>query len=358
MESNGVITGNTMPPKDDPELQKLRKELDDMMKKIKEEQDKVADKTLQDICGDMADAPKVRLTTKKLLKGHINKVNSVHFSGDSRHAVTGSLDGKLIIWDTWTGNKVQVIPLRSSWVMSVAFAPSGNYVACGGMDNMCTIYDLNNRDSTGAAKIVRELLGYEGFLSSCRFLDDKTIITGSGDMKICLWDLEAGKRSLEFEAHSGDVVSISLSPDSKTYITGSVDKSCRLWDLRDEKPKQTFFGHTSDVNSVCFHPSGYAFATGSEDKTSRMFDIRSDQNVATYCPPNSTSGFTSCGLSFSGRYVLCGSDDSSVHIWDTLKNQHNGCLTGHENRITSLSVAGNGMAVATCSWDNNVRVWV
>lgn len=28
-------TGNTMPPKDDPELQKLRKELDDMMKKIK-----------------------------------------------------------------------------------------------------------------------------------------------------------------------------------------------------------------------------------------------------------------------------------------------------------------------------------
>lgn len=60
-----------------------------------------------------------------------------------------------------------------------------------------------------------------------------------------------GKRSLEFEAHSGDVVSISLSPDSTSYITGSVDKSCRLWDLRDDKPKQTFFGHTSDVNSVC-----------------------------------------------------------------------------------------------------------
>jgi WD40 repeat protein len=35
-----------------------------------------------------------------------------------------------------------------------------------------------------------------------------------------------------------------------------------------------------------------------------------------------------------------------------------GCLAGHENRITSLSVAGNGMAVATCSWDQNVRVWV
>ena len=52
------------------------------------------------------------------------------------------------------------------------------------MDNMCTVYDVNNRDATGAAKIVRELAGYEGFLSSCRFLDDSKILTGSGDMKM------------------------------------------------------------------------------------------------------------------------------------------------------------------------------
>lgn len=74
--------------------------------------------------------------------------------------------------------------MRSAWVMSVAFSESGNFVACGGMDNMCTVYDLNNRDSSGCAKIVRELAGYEGFLSSCRFLDDGHILTGSGDMKM------------------------------------------------------------------------------------------------------------------------------------------------------------------------------
>ncbi|XP_067005012.1 guanine nucleotide-binding protein subunit beta-2 isoform X2 [Anabrus simplex] len=346
-----------MPPKD-PELIQMRKELEDLINKLKDEQKKMADTTIDAVCESVADAPKVRLVTKKLLKGHINKVNSIHFSGDSRHCVTGSLDGKLIIWDTWTGNKVQVIPLRSSWVMSVAFAPSGNFVACGGMDNMCTVYDLNNRDSTGAAKIVRELMGYEGFLSSCRFIDDNTLITGSGDMKICVWDLDNGKKSLEFNAHSGDVVSISLNPDMKTYVTGSVDRTCKHWDLREDKCKQTFFGHEADVNSVCFHPSGFSFATGSEDKTARLYDIRSDQQIAEYLPPNKTSGFTSCGLSLSGRFLFCGSDDTSVHIWDTLKVQHNATLSGHENRITSLSVAGNGMAVATCSWDNNVRVWV
>ncbi|BES87509.1 unnamed protein product [Nesidiocoris tenuis] len=345
-----------MPPKDE-ETIKLRKELEDLIKKCQEDQAKVADCKLSEKCADVAAAPKLRLTTKKLLKGHINKVNSVHYAGDSRHTVTGSLDGKLIIWDTWTGNKVQVIPLRSAWVMSVAFAKSGNFVACGGMDNMCTVYDVNNRDGSGASKITRELLGYEGFLSSCRFLDDMTLITGSGDMKICIWNLESGAKNLEYEAHAGDVVSISLHPDQSSFLTGSVDKTCKLWDIRDGKCQQTFFGHTADVNSVCFHPNGFNFVTASEDKTARLYDIRSDQELATFESPAGNPGFTSCGLSLSGRFIFCGSDDGKVHIWDTLTTQHDGILAGHENRITSLCVAPNGLGVSTCSWDNNVRVW-
>lgn len=70
-------------------------------------------------------------------------------------------------------------------------------------------------------------------------------------MSSCIWDLEANKKTTDFEAHAGDVVSISLSPDGNTYVTGSVDKTCKLWDLREEKAKQIFFGHEADVNSVC-----------------------------------------------------------------------------------------------------------
>ncbi|XP_045469943.1 guanine nucleotide-binding protein subunit beta-2 [Harmonia axyridis] len=348
-----------MPPKNDPELVALRKELEDLYNNLKEEQKKVADTALEKECESLSDVPKIKITTKKLMKGHLNKVNSVHYSGDSRHCVTGSLDGKLIIWDTYTGNKMQIIPLRSAWVMSVAYASSGNFVACGGMDNMCTVYDLNNRDSSGVAKMVRELAGYDGFLSSCRFLDDKHLITGSGDMKLCKWDLETGRKLSDVIAHNGDVVSISLGPEgSNMFVTGSVDKTCRLWDVRDQKqPKQTFFGHEADVNSVCFHPSGYAFVTGSEDKSARMFDIRADQQIALYKPPTPNSAFTCCALSLSGRILMCGSDDHNVHMWDTLKNQHNGTLSGHENRITSISVAANGIAMASCSWDQMVRVW-
>lgn len=345
-----------MAPKD-PDSDILKAELDEIIQKCQEDQKRKADVKLEEVTAQLSDIPKCRLGSNKILKGHLNKVNSVHFSGDSRHAVSGSLDGKLIIWDTWTGNKVQIIPLRSAWVMTVAYAESGNFVACGGMDNQCTVYDMKNRDSMGAAKITRELLGYEGFLSCARFINDSTLITGSGDRKVCVWDLEANKRKQEFEAHNGDVCTLSLAPDLNTYVTGSVDRTCKLWDIREPNCKQVFYGHQEDINAVCYHPGGYAFVTASEDKTARLYDLRADQELAKYTSPTGDHSFTCCGLSISGRLLFCGSD-KNVHMWDILKVQHNGILSGHENRITSLSVSPNGMAMCTSSWDNFLRVWV
>lgn len=55
---------------------------------------------------------------------------------------------------------------------------------------------------------------------------------------------------------------------------------------------------------------------------------------------------------------MCGADDSDIHVWDTLKTSHLGVLKSHENRVTSICMAPNGMALASCSWDQFVKVWV
>jgi hypothetical protein len=70
--------------KEDPEVTALKQELNELIAKCKEEQEKQKDVKLDETCADMADPPKCRLASKKVLKGHINKVNSIHFAGDSR----------------------------------------------------------------------------------------------------------------------------------------------------------------------------------------------------------------------------------------------------------------------------------
>uniref|UniRef100_A0A8C3H9D7 G protein subunit beta 2 n=1 Tax=Chrysemys picta bellii TaxID=8478 RepID=A0A8C3H9D7_CHRPI len=236
-----------------------------------------------------------------------------HGLSPPRLLVSASQDGKLIIWDSYTTNKVHAIPLRSSWVMTCAYAPSGNYVACGGLDNICSIYSLKTRE--GNVRVSRELPGHTGYLSCCRFLDDNQIITSSGDTTCALWDIETGQQTTTFGGHSGDVMSLSLAPDARSFVSGACDASIKLWDVRDSMCRQTFTGHESDINAVC---------------------SRGGLGART---PGFSPG--------SGRGVGAGAHPSPPA----------GVLAGHDNRVSCLGVTDDGMAVATGSWDSFLKIW-
>jgi WD40 repeat protein len=61
-------------------------------------------------------------------------------------------------------------------------------------------------------------------------------------------------------------------------------------------------------------------------------------------------------FSISGRILFGGYDDWTCNVWDTLKGERVGVLTGHENRVSCLGVSIDGMALCTGSWDSTLRV--
>lgn len=277
------------------------------------------------------------MKSRKVLKGHLAKIYAMHWSTDRRHLVSASQDGKLIIWDAYTTNKVHAIPLRSSWVMTCAYAPSGNYVACGGLDNICSVYNLSSRE--GPTRVARELSGHSGYLSCCRFINDRRILTSSGDMTCMLWDVETGSKVTEFADHLGDVMSISINPTNQNvFVSGACDAFAKLWDIRTGKAVQTFAGHESDINAVQFFPDGQAFGTGSDDATCRLFDIRADREVNTYA----VSLYAPSPLRFWRLESLCASPEIFLCMLK-LHAQISGfsppTILYHEGKPTSLSAA-------------------
>ncbi|XP_001632907.2 guanine nucleotide-binding protein subunit beta-1 [Nematostella vectensis] len=337
------------------ELEQLRQESEALKCQIRDARKIAADTTLAQVSANIDQVGRIQMRTRRTLRGHLAKIYAMHWGSDSRNLVSASQDGKLIVWDSYTTNKVHAIPLRSSWVMTCAYAPSGSFVACGGLDNICSIYSLKTRE--GNVRVSRELPGHTGYLSCCRFIDDNRIITSSGDMTCALWDIETGQQTSTYSGHTGDVMSLSLNPDNESFVSGACDASAKLWDIRGGTCVQTFTGHESDINAVAFFPSGFAFGTGSDDATCRLFDIRADQELMMYSHDNIICGITSVAFSKSGRLLLAGYDDFNCNVWDTLKGERAGVLAGHDNRVSCLGVTEDGMAVSTGSWDSFLKIW-
>ena len=229
--------------------------------------------------------PRIVMRPRRALRGHLAKIYAMHWAADRRHLVSASQDGKLIVWDAYTTNKVHAIPLRSSWVMTCAYSPSGNFVACGGLDNICSIYNLNSKEGN-SVKGARELSAHSGYLSCCRFISDRQIVTSSGDMTCMLWDIEAGVRVVEFNDHTGDVMrylrllllftcktcthvllrSLSLGPNQNVFVSGACDTTAKLWDIRSGRATQTFTGHESDINAVQYVLISISFSDYHSDR--------------------------------------------------------------------------------------------
>ncbi|KAI9320146.1 guanine nucleotide-binding protein subunit beta [Dichotomocladium elegans] len=299
--------------------------------------------------------PRTTMKVRRTLRGHLAKIYAVHWSSDRRHIVSAAQDGKLIVWDAYSSNKVNAIVLRSSWVMTCAYSPSGQFVASGGLDNICSVYRARERD----ARALRELAGHTGFLSCARFISDREILTASGDKTCILWDIDAGAKLAEYADHSQGVMGVSLSPtDPNMFVTGACDATAKVWDKRVSKRcVQTFAGHDGDINAVQFFPGGDAFVTGSDDATCKLYDIRADAELMTFAHESIKEGITAVDFSLSGRLLFSGSNDYQCTIWDTLKGERVGTLSGHENRVSCVGVAPDGMALCTGSWDATLRVW-
>jgi WD40 repeat protein len=77
-------------------------------------------------------------------------------------------DGKLVIWDAFNSNKEHVVIMPTTWVMTVAYAPSGLFVTCGGLDNKITMYKISSEEDISKKKQV--IGNHTNYISCNKFM--------------------------------------------------------------------------------------------------------------------------------------------------------------------------------------------
>uniref|UniRef100_A0AAR2JBW7 G protein subunit beta 5 n=1 Tax=Pygocentrus nattereri TaxID=42514 RepID=A0AAR2JBW7_PYGNA len=262
MACQGLAKGET--------VSTLRAESENLKAKLEEERAKLHDVELHQVAEKVETLGQFVIKTRRTLKGHGNKVLCMDWCRDKRRMVSSSQDGKVIVWDAYTTNKEHAVTMPCTWVMACAYAPSGCVIACGGLDNKCSVYPLSLDKNENLAAKKKSVAMHTNYLSACSFTNsDMQLLTSSGDGTCALWDVESGQLLQSFHGHSADVLSLDLAPSEtgNTFVSGGCDKKANVWDMRSGQNIQSFETHESDINSVKYYPSGDAFATGSDDAT-------------------------------------------------------------------------------------------
>ena len=86
--------------------------------------------------------------------------------------------------------------------------------------------------------------------------DGRYIISGGGTGDLTLYDTETGKEVRQFVGHTSTVWSMAVSPDNQTLVSGSTDQTVRLWDIQSGRNLLTMFVG-SDREWVAWTPQGY-----------------------------------------------------------------------------------------------------
>ena len=218
----------------------------------------------------------------------------------------------------------------------------------------CIIRDIQNVEANwryGYHSLIEiECRNENGSDVYCLQHDDDKIVTGLEDNTIKIWELRGMQCTHVLRGHTGPV--LCLQYDEKVIITGSSDSTIRVWDVNSGQMLNTLVQHRADVLYLRFGST--TMVTCSKDRTIAVWDIKSPKDIMLQRVLIGHGGGVNVAV-FNDKYIVSGSGDQTIKVWQTSTSEFVRTLHGHRGGILCLQWRGNH--VVSGSTDSTIRIW-
>ena len=224
------------------------------------------------------------------LKGHTSTISALSFSGDGLKMASASRDRTVIVWDLITMKEARTMrDCHKDWITAVSFPDAGS----------------------------------------------DTLITGSNDFNLKLWNVTTGEERITFRGHTSAINSVSFSRGF--VVSAAFDGSVKVW-TRKGVEITTLHCHQKRVNACVLDVphttdnSSWADIVEQEEEAKEQKSKLGDVLVVT------------------------ASDDGTVGVWRPFVPNEVTALIGHSDRVLAVSSTFNNEIISS-SRDKTIRIW-
>jgi periodic tryptophan protein 2 len=258
-------------------------------------------------------------------------MNTIAYSPEGQRIITAADDGKIKVWDVNSGFCVVTFTEHIGAVTACEFAKRGNVLFTTSLDGSVRAWDLiryrNFRTFTAPSKIQ--------FTSLAVDPSGEVVCAGSLDsFDIHIWSVQTGQLLDRLAGHEGPVMSLAFSPDGSTLVSGSWDRTVRVWNIFARSQTSEPLQLMADVTCVAVRPDNKQVAVTTLDGQltfwsiseasqesgvdarrdvsggRKMTDRRTAANVA------GTKAFDTVRYSADGTCVLAGGKSKYICLYD------------------------------------------
>ncbi|KAF8369241.1 taf-5 [Pristionchus pacificus] len=223
-------------------------------------------------------------------------------------------------------------------VSSCDVSEDSSYLALGFGDSGISVFALNED------KKMRKMKGADDL--------DKLDTESDDIMEEMVENESAGV--VTFNGHSAPIYSINFSPDKRILASTSGDNTIRLWSMQTQT-NAVVIRVAAPIWQIAFCQRGYYYATASSSHTAAVWTTDRMHPLRIFADP--LSHVSSVDFHANCNYIVGGSDDRYVRVWDVLSGACVRTFTGHRAPVRCTKFSPCGRYVVSVDGDGVTLVW-
>lgn len=281
--------------------------------------------------------------SRQILEGHTVSVREVAWSPDGAYLASADRDGRIIIWDTDSLQRVDRDDLTGS---NLAWSPDGETLSAS-LEGKVVIWNGQTRTLPGTFDAIHHLAWSPDATRLAALVDDQTIV---------IWDIEPGEEISRLSERWFTVLgrTVYWAPDGKIIAYEKVQKLVILWDPDTGQWEEILSGiDDTRVRVASWSPDRTRLAVATWDNAINIWAATGEPPITLERHDTAVNNLI---WSPNGQTIAASSGDN-VLFWDATTGKLTRTIRSHTGGVWQIAWSPDGETLATANQDGTIMLW-